>query len=176
PLFKINPESYIFKNQGSVEVVQIDPLSDPAKNQKFNLPEPPGAIYISITFDEKMTITEARLETDPISDWPEKAGVYPWPIERDTEATGADYLRQKKLHIVIAEVSTDDDTRDGTTVDDDGMKKRIIQLVKEHLILDWQIVDGIAAKVAVPWQGLSQLAAGKPPPNPNPPETPQNTP
>lgn len=160
PLFEVNPVSSIWKSMGSIERVIVSPFNTPGQYARFTLPDAPGAIVVTITFDEQMGITDAILEQIPLSEWPEGAGGaagYPWPIERDAEATGANYLRQKKLYIVLAEVSTPEDERDGTVVDDNGTQKKIIQIVQSHLMLDWQLLDGLATKVAIPWADQPQL-------------------
>ncbi|MFZ9497500.1 MAG: hypothetical protein ACO265_04690 [Polynucleobacter sp.] len=160
PLFEVNPVSYIWKGIGNIERAIVTPFNTPGQYARFNLPDAPGAIVVTITFDERMGITDAILEQIPLDEWPEGAGGpagYPWPIERDEEATGANYLRQKKLYIVLAEVSTPEDGREGTVVNDGGTQKKIIQMVKSHLMLDWQLLDGLATKVAIPWADQPQL-------------------
>lgn len=160
PLFEVNPVSYIWKSIGSIERVIVSPFNTPGQYARFNLPAAPGAVVVTITFNEQMGITNAILEQIPLNEWPDGAGGpagYPWPIERDLEATGANYLRQKKLYIVIAEVSTPEDKREGTVVKDGATEKKIIQMVKSHLMLDWQLLDGLATKVAIPWSDQPQL-------------------
>lgn len=157
PVFEINPVSYIWQSPATITRVIVSPFNTPGQYPGFYLPDPPAAIVVTVTFDESMAVYTAILEQIKLDEWPENAGGYPWPIERDFAATGANYGRQKKLYIVLAEVSTPEDGRDGTVYTDQGKEKKVIQLVKSHLLLDWQILDGLAAKIAIPWQDQPQL-------------------
>jgi hypothetical protein len=165
PYFYIYEESYLIRDPSEAEFIEITPIN--TEYQRFTLPdELPAAIAITLEFDEEMTITAAYLEQSKIEDY--FIG-YPNPVERDTEATGFNYMRQTKMHVFLAEVVGTGDKRDGIVVDDKGTDKKIVQLVNTDLLFTWSVFDGMAAQIAVPWKRCCR-AFGNAPFVPTPPE------
>jgi hypothetical protein len=162
PFFYVYGESYLLKDAAEREYIEITGVN--TDYDRFNLPaEMPAAIAITLEFDNEMKITAAYRQEGKIADVFE---TYPCPVERDSEATGVDYLRQTKMHIFIAEVidptAEGADARDGTTVDDDGVQKKIIQLVDTDMLFTWSVVDGLAARIAVPWKKACRAVGSTP--------------
>ena len=147
PVLATNSESYLIKDQTDKDFVSISPINVEGAYAGYFLPDVPGVICVTVEFDTNMEITNAFQESIGIAAWPD----YPNPIERDTEATGADYLRQKKLRIAIAEVAFDTDKREGTVYNDNGTSKKLIPITTSNLMLEWQVLQGMAALLAIPF-------------------------
>jgi hypothetical protein len=158
PYFYIYEESYLIRDASEREYIQITPIN--TAYERFALPEDlPAAIAVTLEFNEQMTVTSAYLEQSKIEDY---FNDYPNPVVRDTEAEGFNYLRQTKMHIFLAEIVGTGDKRDGIVVDDEGVKKKIVQLVDTDLLFTWSVFDGLAAQIAVPWKRCSRAAGNAP--------------
>ncbi len=153
PRFTVG-EGYLLKDPN--EDAQLITGFTPA----FELPPVPGAILLKVEFGEDMDILAAWIEDGEISEtfWSN----YPDAIERDATGTGTNYLRQKYLRVCLAEVVAATDDREGPvyTINDEQVK--VIQNVDTDLMLQWQVVDGMAAVVAVPWKRATRVTI--PPP------------
>jgi hypothetical protein len=151
PKFYIQSESFLMKDENE-SVQLITPIN--TAYTPFTLPTLPGAIFIKVEFDENMAILGAWLETGTLSTalWPN----YPKPVERDTTGVGFNYLRQKYLRICIAEVVPENDKREGPTytigTGPSAQVRKVVQLVNTDLLLEWKILDGLAAKLATPYK------------------------
>jgi hypothetical protein len=145
------------------EPVYIYGISDyPSNNVPFELPPIPGAILLKVEFGTDMAILGAWLEYGGIDNtiWPQ----YPDPIERDVLATGPDYLREKYLRVMLAEVVDPvTDEREGPIYEVQANDRRkVIQNVNTDLVLQWTVLDGIAAKLAAPWKRSSRATRTNP--------------
>jgi hypothetical protein len=147
PIFQTYEESYLIKDQTDTELVSISPINVEGASAEYFLPAVPGVICVTVQFDEDMEITDAFQETLGISAWPN----YPNPIERDVEATGVNYLRQKYLRIPIAEVAPESDKRPGDVYTDNGNPKKLVQIASTNFVLSWQVLEGMAALLAMPF-------------------------
>jgi hypothetical protein len=150
PKLKIYEESRLLEDpRGELAVF------DAGSFQPFDFPELNSVIFIQIEFDEDMKPLHYKFR-DTISTsgyW----SSYPDPVERDSTATGVNYKRQKYLNIALAEVVLPNDTRDGTTYDVDGESRKVVQLVSTDLCMQWTVLAGFSARIAVPWTGASML-------------------
>ena len=160
--FQINPNSYLMEDENE-EPVYIYGISDyPSNNVPFELPPIPGAILLKVEFGTDMAILGAWLEYGGIDNtiWPQ----YPDPIERDVLATGPDYLREKYLRVMLAEVVDPvTDEREGPIYEVQANDRRkVIQNVNTDLVLQWTVLDGIAAKLAAPWKRSSRATRTNP--------------
>lgn len=166
PKFKVFDQSFLLTDANE-DAQYIYGVTE-GNSTEFELPPIPGLIILKIEFDEYMNILGAWLEYAELTEefWPS----YPDPVERDLEATGANYLRQKYLRIALHEIAATTDPRDGPIYsipqggDQDPLQVKVIQLVYTDLLLEWQILDGLAAKLAVPWKYATRLTI--PPPIP----------
>lgn len=166
PKFKVFDQSFLLTDANE-DAQYIYGVTE-GNSTEFELPPIPGLIILKIEFDEYMNILGAWLEYAELTEgfWPS----YPDPVERDIEATGANYLRQKYLRIALHEVASTTDPREGPIYsipqggDQDPLQVKVIQLVSTDLLLEWQILDGLAAKLAVPWKYATRLTI--PPPIP----------
>jgi len=162
--FQVNPNSYLMEDENE-EPVYIYGVSDyPANNEPFELPPIPGAIMLKVEFGTDMEILGAWLEYGEIDNtlWPQ----YPDPIERDILSTGADYLREKYLRVMLAEVVDPvTDEREGPIYEvESNDRRKVIQNVNTDLVLQWTVLDGLAAKLAVPWKRSSRATRTNPTP------------
>jgi len=165
PKYTIYEQSFLLKDENEVPV-KITGLSE-GDAVPFELPweaNEQGVIFLKIEFDTDMTILGAWLETGVLSDelWPD----WPSPVERDYEAEGVDYARQKYLRVAlheVVEVGSTFDVREAPIYsipqgEGDPIQVHVVQLIETDLILEWRIVDGLAAKVAAPWKRASRSA------------------
>ena len=162
--FQVNPNSYLMQDENE-EPVYIYGVSDyPSNNVPFELPPVPGAILLKVEFGTDMEILGAWLEYGEIDNtlWPS----YPDPIERDVLATGSNYLREQYLRVMLAEVVDPvTDEREGPVYEvDTNDRRKVIQNVSTDLVLQWTVLDGIAAKLAVPWKRASRATRTNPAP------------
>jgi hypothetical protein len=150
PKLKIYEESRLLEDpRGELAVF------DAGSFQPFDFPELNSVIFIEVEFDEDMKPLHYKFK-DTISTsgyW----SSYPDPVERDNTATGVNYKRQKYLNIALAEVVLPNDTRDGTIYDVDGDPRKVVQLVSTDLCMQWTVLAGMSARIAVPWVGASML-------------------
>lgn len=165
PTYTIYEQSFLLKDENE------DPIKITGLSEGFGVPfELPwqlngqGIIFIKVEFSPNMEILGAWLETGVLS--PELWPSWPDPVERDYEATGVDYARQKYLRIALHEVvqiNSEFDLREGPvyTIPPD-IEVHVIQLLTTDLVLEWRIIDGLAAKVAAPWKRASR--SGRPAP------------
>lgn len=132
-------------------------LFDTGSFDPFTFPELNSAVFIKVEFDEDMKpiwyiVDHAVI---PYGMWPD----YPDPVVRDDTATGVNYKRQKYLFIALAEVVTPDDGREGTIYTIGEEQRKVVQLVNTNLCLQWTVLAGMSARIAVPWFGPNRLTS-----------------
>lgn len=147
----VDGQSFLMANQNEHDFVSINNIS--TGYHRFLLPPLYDVFVVLVEFYQTMDIKSATFYPENLANIP----LYPAPIQRDDTAEGVYYLRQKFLWIPIAEVVDTTDPREGTVYTDDGIQKKVVQLVSTDLMMTWEIVDGMAGIIARPWNRRAAL-------------------